>query len=144
MAEDLRDALEDQYGDLPEALEEVIKAGEAKLGDRLHLLKLADKYGWASVTDFQEEELARSPSEEKKLKRIRKDVEERKREKAGKSGTFRKKGGGSGASGSGGSSGNGDRDNRYGLCFLERAKANPYLLGRKGPAPRPRATTAVG
>ena len=73
MSEDLRDALEDQLGTLPEALEEVIKSGEVKIGDRLHLLKLADKYGWASVTDFQEEELARSPSEEKKLKRIRKE-----------------------------------------------------------------------
>ena len=62
LSEDLRDSLEDELGTLPEAIDDVIKKGENKLGDRLHLLKVADKYGWVSVTEFCEEELARSPS----------------------------------------------------------------------------------
>ena len=44
LTEDLRDSLEDELGTLPESIDDVIKKGETKIGDRLHLLKVADKY----------------------------------------------------------------------------------------------------
>ena len=141
--------MEEELGTLPEALENVIKTGESKVAERLHTLKLADRFGWSSVQEFQEEDLARSPSEEKKLKKIRKKYEEQKIAKAGKLGFQYKKGAfkyPGGASGSGSGSGAGSREGeRYGLRSKIKARANPDLIsGRRGAGRRWSATTATG
>ena len=70
--EELNVRLEVEFGPVSDSLREFIKQGESKVHNRIHLLKIADKYGWAGATDFQEEELARDSKEEKKLKAIRK------------------------------------------------------------------------
>ena len=75
MHEELQMKLEAEYGRLPSSLKDVISAGENLLSERLHLLKIADRYGWAAVTEFTEVELARNEVEEKKLKKIMKDSE---------------------------------------------------------------------
>ena len=69
--EELNVRLEMEFGPVSDSLREFIKQGESKVHNRVHLLKIADKYGWAGATDFQEEELARDSKEEKKLKVIR-------------------------------------------------------------------------
>ena len=69
--EELNVRLEMEFGPVSDSLREFIKQGESKVHNRVHLLKIADKYGWAGATDFQEEELARDGKEEKKLKVIR-------------------------------------------------------------------------
>ena len=69
--EELNVRLEMEFGPVSDSLREFIKQGESKVHNRIHLLKIADKYGWAGATDFQEEELARDGKEEKKLKVIR-------------------------------------------------------------------------
>ena len=69
--EELNVRLEMEFGPVSDSLSEFIKQGESKVHNRIHLLKIADKYGWAGATDFQEEELARDGKEEKKLKVIR-------------------------------------------------------------------------
>ena len=76
--EELNVRLEMEYGPASDSLRDFIKQGESKVHNRIHLLKVADKYGWAGATDFQEEELARDEKEEKKLKAIRKEFEARK------------------------------------------------------------------
>jgi hypothetical protein len=81
LEDNLRIKLETEMGLLPAGLQEVIKAGEKLLGDRLHLLKIADLYGWGAVTEFTATELARNEAEEKKLKKIVKQ-NELKQEKA--------------------------------------------------------------
>ena len=73
--EELSVRLEMEYGPVSDSLKEFIKNGESKVHNRIHLLRVADKYGWAGATDFQEEELARDDKEEKKLKMIRKEYE---------------------------------------------------------------------
>ena len=74
ISENLRTSLEDQFGGrIPSSLEETIKAGESKLNERTHLLKIADKYGWNSAKEFVSEDLAREEKEDKKLQRIRKE-----------------------------------------------------------------------
>ena len=81
--EELNVRLEMEYGPVSDSLQEFIKQGESKVHNRIHLLKVADKYGWAGATDFQEEELARDEKEEKKLKAIRKDFEARNKRNQG-------------------------------------------------------------
>ena len=76
--EELNVRLEMEFGPVSDSLREFIKQGESKVHNRIHLLKIADKYGWAGATDFQEEELARDDKEEKKLKVIRKEFEAKK------------------------------------------------------------------
>ena len=74
ISENLRTSLEDQFGGrIPSSLEETIKAGESKLNERTHLLKIADKYGWNSAKEFVSEDLAMDEKEDKKLQRIRKE-----------------------------------------------------------------------
>ena len=40
LQEDLRDALEEEMGTLPDSIEAVVKAGEKMVADRVHTLKL--------------------------------------------------------------------------------------------------------
>ena len=80
--EELRSRLQAKFGEFSGSLNEIMKAGEKLVHDRIHLLRIADKFGWAGANDFMEEELARDEKEEKKLKVIRKEFEA-KREKKG-------------------------------------------------------------
>ena len=73
----LRTRLEAELGEVPEHLKKVVESGEKLLADRLHLLRIADKFGWAAVQEFTSIELARTDSEEKKLKKIMKKNEDR-------------------------------------------------------------------
>ena len=60
---------------MPSELQKVIITGESLLEERLHLLKIAHKWGWSAVTEFTSTDLARSETEEKKLKKITKAQE---------------------------------------------------------------------
>ena len=75
--DDLRGVLESEYGPLPDRVSTVVSAGESVALERLHLLKIADTYGWGAVTEFTAVELARNELEEKKLKKIIKKNEEK-------------------------------------------------------------------
>ena len=66
----LKASLEAELGKLPSELQTVISTGESLVDERLHLLKIADKWGWSAVTEFTTTDLARSEAEEKKLKKI--------------------------------------------------------------------------
>ena len=57
---------------MPDDLQKVITTGESLVIERLHLLKIADKWGWSAVTEFTTTDLARTEAEEKKLKKIAK------------------------------------------------------------------------
>ena len=76
--EELAIRLEMEYGtiDNPE-LKEFVRKGEKVVTDRLHLLKVANRFGWSGATDFEKEELGRNEKEEKLLRQIRKDHEAR-------------------------------------------------------------------
>ena len=75
--DDLKTVLESEYGPLPDRVVTVINAGESAIQERLHLLKIADSYGWGAVSEFTSIELARNDAEERKLKKIIKKNEER-------------------------------------------------------------------
>ena len=75
MEDGLRVKLEEELGPVPQNLLQVISAGESLLEDRLHLLKIADTYGWSAVAEFTATDLARDEAEEKKLKKIAKEKE---------------------------------------------------------------------
>ena len=75
MEDSLKTNLEVQLGRLPLELQKVISTGESLVEERLHLLKIADKWGWSAVTEFTTTDLARSEAEEKKLKKIAKTQE---------------------------------------------------------------------
>ena len=80
--EELRAKLQAKLGDeFSGSLKELVKAGEKRVNDRIHLLRVADKFGWQGANDFVEEELARDEKEEKKLKSIRKEFEAKKEKK---------------------------------------------------------------
>jgi hypothetical protein len=49
LEDNLRTKLETVVGLFPAGLKEVIKAGEKLLEDSLHLLNIADLYGWPAV-----------------------------------------------------------------------------------------------
>ena len=66
----LKIKLEAELGAVPDELKKVIKTGETLLADRLHLLRIADRFGWGAVSEFTATELARTDEEEKKLKKI--------------------------------------------------------------------------
>ena len=80
--EELHSRLQAEFGEFSGSLNKFVHAGEKRVHDRIHLLRIADKFGWAGANDFVEEELARDEKEEKKLKGIRKEFEA-KREKKG-------------------------------------------------------------
>ena len=112
LEDNLRTELETVVGLFPAGLKDVIKAGEKLLEDRLHLLKIADLYGWPAVAEFTATELARNETEEKKLKKIVKQNElrnEKVREKKQYTGRYNGytsgTGGGSGTYGGNGKSG---------------------------------------
>ena len=48
----LKTRLDAELGKLPSELQKVIMAGEERLKERLHLLKMADKWCWSAVTEF--------------------------------------------------------------------------------------------
>ena len=75
LEDNLRIKLEAEVGFLSAGLQDAIKAGEKLLGDRFHLLKIADLYGWDAVEEFTATGLARNEMEEKKLKKIVKQNE---------------------------------------------------------------------
>ena len=62
----LKASLEAELGKLPSELQKVITTGESLVEERLHLLKIADKWGWSAVTEFTTRDLARSEAGEKK------------------------------------------------------------------------------
>ena len=70
--EELRARLQAEFGEFSGSLNELVKEGEKLVHDRIHLLRIADRFGWEGANDFMEEELARDEKEEKKLKAIRK------------------------------------------------------------------------
>ena len=75
MEDGLRVKLEAELGTVPDDLQKVITTGESLVIERLHLLKIADKWGWSAVTEFTTTDLARTEAEEKKLKKIAKASE---------------------------------------------------------------------
>ena len=66
----LRAELKASYGrrDIPTRVEDVVKEGEVKIDDQNHRLKIADEFGFKAVDEFEKDELARNPTEEKKIK----------------------------------------------------------------------------
>ena len=65
--EELASRLEREYGAITNPdLKDFVSKGEKAVCDRLHLLKIADRFGWKGATDF-EEELGRNEKEEKLL-----------------------------------------------------------------------------
>ena len=75
MENNLKTKLEEKLGSALPDLLQVITTGESLLEDRLHLLKIADTYGWSAVAEFTATDLARDEAEEKKLKKIAKEKE---------------------------------------------------------------------
>ena len=69
-------------------------SGESLVGERLHLLKVSDTWVWEAVMEFTFTALARSETEEKKLKKIAKASEAKleKLRKAGKMNQYFKPG----------------------------------------------------
>ena len=134
--EELRLRLEMEYGPVSDSLKDFIKNGESLVHDRIHLLRVADKYGWSGATDFQEEELARDAREEKKLKAIRKEHEARKDKKnngvvKGKTTPYRTRG----------------TDNfkdRYVLDISCTKTAGDYLVSSGSKISAPRSASSVG
>ena len=55
---------------MPDELKKVIETDENLLANWLHLLHIADHFGWWVVTEFTATELARTDEEAKKLKKI--------------------------------------------------------------------------
>ena len=76
--EELAIRLEMEYGtiDNPD-LKEFIMKGQKVVADRLHLLKVVNRFGWSGATDFEKEDLGRNEKEKKLLQQIRKDHEAR-------------------------------------------------------------------
>ena len=48
----LKIKLEAELGEVPEKLKKVIETGENLLAERLHLLRIADHFGWGAVQEF--------------------------------------------------------------------------------------------
>jgi hypothetical protein len=128
----LRTKLETVVGLFPAGLKDVIKAGEKLLEDRLHLLKIADLYGWPAVAEFTATVLARNEVEEKKLKKIVKQNElknEKVREKKQYTGKYNRY-----TSGTGGSSGT-YGGSRYG-CLRDTAEVIENISAGSQVTPR--------
>ena len=127
----LKTKIEAELGEVPEQLKKVIETGENLLAERLHLLRIADRFGWGAVQEFTATELARTDEEEKKLKKIMKANEaklEKQRElkkfKTKSSFFTQKKFGGFGQSYSQGNGGGPSTDHRYCSYKSKRAKVN--------------------
>ena len=58
--------------EIPSTITDQLSIGDRLVEDRIHLMKIADEYGWGAVVDFQKEELARTAEEERKIRRLRK------------------------------------------------------------------------
>ena len=58
--------------DIPSIISDQLSKGDKLVEDRIHLMKIADEYGWGACVDFQKEELARNADEERKIRRLRK------------------------------------------------------------------------
>ena len=105
MEDSLKAKLEAKLGRVPTELQEVITAGESLVGERLHLLKIANTWGWTAVTEFTSTDLARTEVEEKKLKKIAKaneaKLEKQRDRKFGKRNQYFLSGGNQSGSGSG-------------------------------------------
>ena len=105
MEDSLKTKLEAKLGTVPTELQQVISAGESLVGERLHLLKIADTWGWTAVTEFTSTDLARTEAEEKKLKKIAKaneaKLEKQRDKKFGKRNQYFLSGGNQSGSGSG-------------------------------------------
>ena len=81
--EELASRLEMEYGAITNPdLKEFISKGEKAVTNRLHLLKVADRFGWSGAIDFEKEELGRNAKEEKLLRQIRKDHESKNEKKS--------------------------------------------------------------
>ena len=48
---------------IPSAISDQLSKGDKLVEDRIHLMKIADEYGWGACVDFQKEELARNAEE---------------------------------------------------------------------------------
>ena len=90
--------------DIPAIISDQLSKGDKIVEDRIHLMRVADEYGWAACVEFQKEELARNAEEERKIRRLRKEkaaqlkqsLEKKEKEEARKKAGF-----GSGAASSG-------------------------------------------
>lgn len=112
---------------IPAAISDQLAIGDKLVEDRIHLMKIADEYGWGACVDFQKEELARTAEMERKIRRLRKakisqaklDKEKKEKEEALKK---RKEGGSGGWRGSGAKDMTCYRCNRKGhiarTCFM--------------------------
>ena len=60
LKDDLIEGLEQELGRVPSSHRDIVKKGELLVEDRVHILRVADKYGWAGVAEFLDEELARN------------------------------------------------------------------------------------
>ena len=74
---------------LPEKVEELIKEGEKEIDDQNHKLKIADKFGFRALDDFNKEDLARDEKEEKKIKALRKEKKEKEEKSRSNRGGYR-------------------------------------------------------
>ena len=81
--EELASRLEMEYGAITNPdLKEFISKGEKAVTNRLHLLKVANRFGWSGAINFEKEELSRDEKEEKLLRQIRKECEAKNEKKS--------------------------------------------------------------
>ena len=59
--------------DIPAAISDQLSKGDKIVEDRIHLMRVADEYGWGACVEFQKEELARNAEEARKIRRLRKE-----------------------------------------------------------------------
>ena len=59
--------------EVPKTILDQLAKGDALVADRIHVMRIADEYGWQACLDFQKEELARTSEEARKIKRLRKE-----------------------------------------------------------------------
>ena len=147
----LKTKLEAELGEVPKELKKVVETGEKLLAERLHLLRIADRFGWSAVQEFTSIELARTDSEEKKLKKIMKSNEaklekqrEAKKFKPKHSFFHQKKFGSFSHNYSQGNGGGSNTDHRYGSYKSQRAIiiSKPTSGGLKGARSLRRKTTS--
>ena len=87
LVQDSLEAAQKSLSSAPPAIEkakEALKEGEKLLKDRQKLIRIADRseYGWATVTEYEEDELADGSDDEKRLYRA--EMRAGKKAKAGK------------------------------------------------------------
>ena len=69
--------------ELPKGVESLVKEVEEEIDEQNVKLKIADKFGFEAMEDFNKEDLARNKEEEKKIKIFRKEKKDRE-QKTGK------------------------------------------------------------